>query len=64
VAARAASGRTGARWQRRALAALERERPREEALAALVEAYLEEGREDRPVHRWESWERWGLERCA
>jgi hypothetical protein len=55
---RVASGRTGARWQRRALAALERERPRERALAALVELYLEESAANRPVHRWESWERW------
>jgi hypothetical protein len=52
VAARAASGRTGARWQRRALARLERGRGRDEALAALVARYLAEAASGRPVHEW------------
>jgi hypothetical protein len=52
MAARAASGRTGARWQRRALARLERSRPRDEALVALVEHYVARSREGAPVHEW------------
>ena len=52
VAARAASGRTGARWLRRQLAQLERGSSREEALPALVELYHAEASSERPVHEW------------
>jgi gamma-glutamyl:cysteine ligase YbdK (ATP-grasp superfamily) len=52
VAARAESGRTGARWQRRALARLERGAARDEALAALVARYRAEAATGRPVHEW------------
>jgi hypothetical protein len=52
VAARAASGRTGARWQRSALARLEQGAAREEALTALVERYRAEAARGRPVHEW------------
>ena len=49
---RAASGRTGARWQRRALARLERGRSREAALHELVAHYRAEAARGRPVHEW------------
>jgi len=52
VGARAASGRTGARWQRRALARLERGCSRDEALAALLARYRAEAARGRPVHEW------------
>jgi hypothetical protein len=52
VERRAATGRTGARWQRRVLAVLEAERPRPEALAALLERYLVLSEAGEPVHRW------------
>ena len=50
---RVRSGRTGARWQRLALAAHERRgEPRDAALAALVEDYLRNAASEAPVHRW------------
>lgn len=52
VAARAASGGTGARWQRRALARLEARYPREQALAELVARYRALAASGRPVHEW------------
>jgi gamma-glutamyl:cysteine ligase YbdK (ATP-grasp superfamily) len=52
VEARAASGRTGAAWQREALAALERRLGRDRALAAMLERYLELQRGGDPVHTW------------
>jgi hypothetical protein len=52
VAGRLASGQTGARWQRRALASLERRAPRDAALAALVARYVELAATERPVHEW------------
>lgn len=53
VAARAASGRTGAGWQRRALARLEQAgASRDEALAGLVARYRAEAASGRPVHEW------------
>ena len=52
VSARAASGRTGARWLRRQLARLERGASREEALPVLVELYHAEASSERPVHEW------------
>ncbi len=52
IAERAASGATGAAWQRRALASFEREMERPAALGALTEAYLERSLAGAPVHEW------------
>jgi hypothetical protein len=52
VQARAASGQTGAAWQRRALAALEPRHGRERGLAAMLERYLRLQRTGEPVHTW------------
>ncbi len=53
IADRVESGRTGAVWQRRALAALEPARGRQAALAALTEAYIARAAGGAPVHRWD-----------
>ena len=50
--ARAESGRTGAQWQRAALAKLEADMPRSQALAAMVERYMECAASKLPVHEW------------
>lgn len=52
IAQRAASGLTGAAWQRRTLASLERTQPREAALRELLERYLALSEAGRPVHTW------------
>ena len=52
VAARAASRRTGARWQGDTLAGLERGQDRAAALRALVVRYLALSASGRPVHEW------------
>jgi hypothetical protein len=52
IEARAASGQTGAAWQRLALAVLEPELGRERALAAMLERYLHHQRTGEPVHTW------------
>jgi gamma-glutamyl:cysteine ligase YbdK (ATP-grasp superfamily) len=52
IADRVAAGQTGAVWQRRALAALEAEAGRTEAVPALVERYLELQAGGEPVHTW------------
>jgi gamma-glutamyl:cysteine ligase YbdK (ATP-grasp superfamily) len=52
VHARADRGATGASWQRRALAALERHLSRDEALARMTEEYLARCREGAPVAEW------------
>jgi hypothetical protein len=52
IAVRVARGRTGARWQRRTLADLERTMARERALRELVGRYLEHAASGRPVHEW------------
>ncbi len=49
---RAESCQTGAVWQRRALAALEPRLGRAQALAAMLERYLELSHGDQPVHTW------------
>lgn len=49
---RVAARRTGARWQREALARLEAHMPRPDALAALLERYLRHVESGRPVHEW------------
>jgi gamma-glutamyl:cysteine ligase YbdK (ATP-grasp superfamily) len=52
IAARVTRGGTGARWQRRTLAYLERSMTRERALRELVARYLEHAASGRPVHEW------------
>jgi gamma-glutamyl:cysteine ligase YbdK (ATP-grasp superfamily) len=52
IAARAATGQTGAAWQRATLAAAERGRDREQALAAMLDCYLQCAQTGRPVHTW------------
>jgi len=52
IAARVATGQTGAVWQRRTLAALEPRLGREPALAATLQRYLEYAACDEPVHTW------------
>jgi hypothetical protein len=52
IGARAATGQTGAVWQRRALAALEPQLGRDQALAAMLEHYLDHQRTGDPVHIW------------
>jgi hypothetical protein len=49
---RAASGQTGAVWQRRTLTALEPQLDREQALAAMLERYLVHQLTGDPVHTW------------
>lgn len=52
ISERVDRGRTGARWQLETLEALERDRPREAALAAMLERYLAHAATGRPVHEW------------
>jgi hypothetical protein len=52
IAARVATGQTGAVWQRRILAAFEPGLGRERALAAMLQRYLECAATDQPVHTW------------
>jgi gamma-glutamyl:cysteine ligase YbdK (ATP-grasp superfamily) len=52
IEARVASGQTGARWQRAALAALETRLGREEGLRAMLELYLAGVESGEPVHTW------------
>jgi gamma-glutamyl:cysteine ligase YbdK (ATP-grasp superfamily) len=52
IEARAASGQTGAVWQRLTLAALESKLGREQALVAMLERYLDNQRTGEPVHTW------------
>jgi Glutamate-cysteine ligase family 2(GCS2) len=52
IGARAATGQTGAVWQRRTLATLEPQLGREQGLAAMLEHYLEHQRTGDPVHTW------------
>jgi len=51
-ASRVERGRTGAWWQRAALAALERDRPRDEALRLMLDRYLGWQDSPTPVHEW------------
>jgi hypothetical protein len=51
IAARAASGQTGAAWQRAALAATAGRQP-EEALAMMLDRYLQLSATGQPVHTW------------
>jgi Glutamate-cysteine ligase family 2(GCS2) len=52
IAARVASGHTGAWWQRRMVAALEPRVGRGRALELMLERYLELMSTDQPVHTW------------
>lgn len=52
ISARASSGQTGAAWQRATLAAAERGRSREQALAAMLNCYLQRADTGMPVHTW------------
>ena len=52
IAARVATGQTGAVWQRAALGAAERGRSRDEALAVMLGRYLSRAATGRPVHTW------------
>ena len=52
IRARVESGTTGAAWQRRTLERMG-EKPRPEALAELVEAYLEQCATGKPVSEWD-----------
>ncbi|WP_338870017.1 glutamate-cysteine ligase family protein [Myxococcus stipitatus] len=52
IARRVDTGRTGARWQRGMLTRLEANMPRRDALAAMLERYLEHAESGEPVHTW------------
>jgi hypothetical protein len=52
ISARAATGQTGAAWQRAALAAAERRHPRDRALAVMFGQYLRYAETGLPVHTW------------
>jgi hypothetical protein len=52
IAARAASGQTGAVWQRTTLASAERGLDRQGALAVMLERYLQCAATGQPVHTW------------
>ena len=52
IGARAASGQTGAAWQRAALAAAEQGRSRDEALTVMLGRYLSHAAAGQPVHTW------------
>ena len=52
ISARAASGQTGAAWQRATLAAAERHHDRQHALAIMLDLYLHCAETGLPVHTW------------
>jgi hypothetical protein len=52
IGARAATGQTGAAWQRAALAAAEQGRSREQALVTMLDWYLSRAAAGQPVHTW------------
>jgi hypothetical protein len=52
ISARAATGQTGAAWQRATLAAAERRHNRERALAIMLDRYLQCAQTGLPVHTW------------
>ena len=52
VEARAATGQTGAVWQRQTLAVLAPHLGRERALAAMLKRYLDHQLDGQPVHTW------------
>jgi hypothetical protein len=52
IGARVATGQTGAAWQRATLAAAERGRSRDQALAVMFDRYLSCAATGQPVHTW------------
>ena len=52
LGARVATGQTGAAWQRATLAAAERGRSRDQALAVMLDRYLAYAATGQPVHTW------------
>jgi hypothetical protein len=52
ISARAATGQTGAAWQRATLAAAERHHDREGALTVMFDRYLQHAETGLPVHTW------------
>ena len=52
IGARVATGQTGAAWQRATLAAAERGRSRDQALAVMLDRYLSCAATGQPVHTW------------
>lgn len=52
ISARVSTGQTGAAWQRAMLAAAERGRDRQQALAAMLDRYLQCADTGLPVHTW------------
>jgi hypothetical protein len=52
ITGRIARGITGATWQLAALAALEAQRDRRAALAAMLERYIAHAASSAPVHTW------------
>ena len=52
ITARAASGQTGAAWQRATLAAARRRYDQERALTVMLDRYLQYAETGRPVHTW------------
>ena len=52
IGARVATGQTGAAWQRATLAAAERGRSRDQALAVMLDRYLAYAATGQPVHTW------------
>jgi hypothetical protein len=52
IACRARAGQTGAVWQRAMLAAADARLPRDPALVAMFERYLECAATEEPVHTW------------
>ncbi|HEY6311611.1 MAG TPA: hypothetical protein VIY52_12525 [Streptosporangiaceae bacterium] len=49
---RVATGQTGSAWQRATLAAAERDRSRDQALAVMLDRYLACAATGQPVHTW------------
>jgi hypothetical protein len=52
ISARAASGQTGAVWQRATLAAATRRHDPHRALAVMLDRYLQRAQTGMPVHTW------------
>lgn len=52
IQARVAARRTGAGWQRQMLTKLEKQMPKADALAALLERYRQHAESGAPVHEW------------
>jgi hypothetical protein len=64
IAARLATGQTGAAWQRAALAAAAPGRTRDRALAVMLDQYLACAATGQPVHTWPALKTISTERCV